>query len=692
MLFLTKRRVLIILIDQTHLGIFENKTGKSNDAEFETQVNNMLNRATNDAGKIGRSSLNRDNRFVIMVNAGSKGSELNIAQMVSCLGQQNVDGKRIPYGFDNRTLPHYSKYDDSPGARGFIESSFISGLSPTELFFHAIGGRVGLIDTAVKTSQTGYISRRLIKSLEDLMIRYDLTVRNNKDKIVQFAYGDDGFDPQKVENQIIPLVLMSTEEIYDYVQISSHKKDDVVSIFTPAARKQYIAQKAKLNLKVEVYISYMKTEQTRIVENVFKNIENKMVHIPVAFSHIIQNVIGQQDLNGNSLVDITPLDAYIMIENNLKLLETYSFIKPNALFKTLYYYYLCPKQLLIIKRFNKNALTYLLDTIVRMYKQAIVSPGEMVGIVAAQSIGEPTTQLTLNTFHFAGVASKSNVTRGVPRIEEILSLSENPKNPSCTIYLPKEIEHEQTSATNMINKVKHTQLRDIVKSVSVCFDPNDLNTLIETDVDTIRQYKEFSQVLEQCLDTNQGEGKQRSKWVIRMELNETEMVDKNITMEDVHFALKYTYQDTVTCLYSDYNSDNLIFRIRLNNVLQNKKKNVVAPVTLDQSDEIYVLKNFQDELLNNLILRGVKNISNVTLRKITDTLNNADGNYEKKEIWVLDTVGTNLLKMLALDNIDVNNTITNDIQEVYRVLGIEAARQSIYNELSEVIEFDWNIY
>ena len=170
-------------------------------------------------------------------------------------------------------------------------------------------------------------------------------------------------------------------------------------------------------------------------------------------------------------------------------------------------------------------------------------------------------------------------------------------------------------------------------------------------------------------------------------MNEIEMVDKNISMDDVNFALKYTYQDDITCIYSDYNSDKLIFRIRPNNILQ-KKKNVSVPLSLDQSDEIYILKNFQEELLNNLILRGIKNISNVLLRKITDSLDNTDGNYIKKEIWVLDTVGTNLLKILALDNIDVNNTVTNDIQEVYRVLGIEAARQSIYNELTEVIEFD----
>ena len=174
-----KKKEVKNLIDQTHLGIFENNTGKTNIEEFETQVNNILNKAQDEAGKIGRNSLDKGNRFVMMVNAGSKGSTLNIAQMISCLGQQNVDGKRIPYGYEHRTLPHFTKFDDSPNARGFVESSFISGLRPEELFFHAMGGRVGLIDTAVKTSQTGYIQRRLVKGLEDLNVKYDMTVRNN---------------------------------------------------------------------------------------------------------------------------------------------------------------------------------------------------------------------------------------------------------------------------------------------------------------------------------------------------------------------------------------------------------------------------------------------------------------------------------------------------------------------------------
>ncbi|GAG35633.1 unnamed protein product, partial [marine sediment metagenome] len=195
-----KKKAVVELINETHIGAFENKTGKTNEVEFETQVSGLLEGAVSQAGKIGRSSLEKNNRFVIMVSAGSKGSNINISQMISCLGQQNVDGKRIPYGYQDRTLPHYNKFDDTPEARGFIESSFIQGLTPEELFFHAMSGRVGLIDTAVKTSQTGYIQRRLIKSLEDLKFNYDGTVRNGMGKIIQFSYGDDNIDPMKVES------------------------------------------------------------------------------------------------------------------------------------------------------------------------------------------------------------------------------------------------------------------------------------------------------------------------------------------------------------------------------------------------------------------------------------------------------------------------------------------------------------
>jgi DNA-directed RNA polymerase II subunit RPB1 len=683
------------LIDQTQIGIFENNTGKTNEEEFETQVNNILNQATSEAGKIGLKSLSKNNRFVTMVNAGSKGSDLNISFMISCLGQQNVDGKRIPYGFEHRTLPHYTKYDDSPNARGFVESSYINGLSPQELFFHAMGGRVGLIDTAVKTSTTGYIQRRLIKGLEDLMVAYDMTIRTNKNKIVQFAYGDDNIDTVKVENQQINLVSMSVQDIYAHYLVpeESGKVKTLSNIFLKNTMTRYKKQHEEMMKKTNSYIEMMIKMRDDIIKNVFKNKGDSVVNVPVAFSYIIGNIQGQTNLTISSLVDITPLEAFEMIEMCFDNLNKNHYAPPTNLFKTLFFFYLSPKELLIVKRFNKAALTLLLDTITLDYKRAIVTPGEMVGMIAGQSIGEVSTQMTLNTFHFAGVASKSNVTRGVPRIEEILSLSSEIKNPSLSIYLKKDDETQKDKARSTMYMLEHTQLEEIVKSVEICFDPDDLNTLINDDKDTIEQYREFEKMVDECNEISlSNDENEKSKWVIRMIMDPEVMLEKNITMDDVNFTLNNCYENQINCVYSDYNADKLVFRIRMNEVIKNssnrggQKKTKVNP--LDQSDQIYILKNFQEQLLQNVVLRGIKGIDKVILRKIKDNMVENNGVYKKQDIWVLDTIGTNLLDVLGLDYIDKNRTFSNDIVEIYNVLGIEAARQAIYNELVDVIEFD----
>ena len=679
-----KKMLVKNLIDQTQIGIFENNSGKTNEEEFETQVNNILNKASAESGKIGLKSLSKDNRFVIMVNAGSKGSELNITYMISCLGQQNVDGKRIPYGFDGRTLPHFTKYDDSPAARGFVESSYINGLTPQELFFHAMGGRIGLIDTAVKTSTTGYIQRRLIKGLEDLMVNYDMTIRTNKNKIVQFSYGEDSIDTIKVENQELPVITMSLQDIYEYYSVAL----DVPStskIFTDIANRKIRTEQDELLAKCRIYTAEMIEMQRKLVANVFKNKDEKIVRAPVSFNYIIANIIGQQQINENSLDDITPQHLFKRIEETFAQLNKIHYAKPTMLFKMLFNYYLSPKNLLYAKRFNNRALELLLDTIVLSYKRAIVAPGEMVGLIAAQSIGEPTTQMTLNTFHFAGVASKSNVTRGVPRIEEILSLSPEPKNPSLTVYLKPDEESDKDKAQSIMYMLEHTKMQEIVKSIEICFDPDDLTTLIAADVETMAQYKEFEEMMGECSKTSED----KSKWIIRMSMDAEVMLEKNITMDDVNFTLKNIYNADIQCIYSDYNADKLIFRIRMTNIISGPKSKK-SPSSLDQSDQIYILKAFQDKLLQNVVMRGIKGINKVIMRKIKDKMNMVDtlGTYQKQQIWVLDTIGTNLIEVLALDYIDPTRTISNDIVEMCDVLGIEAARQCIYNEITDVIEFD----
>lgn len=682
---ITKQKLEVqSLIDKVHLGIFENNTVNNNSVEFEMQVNKILNKAMDESGKVARDSLNKDNRFLMIVNSGSKGNMLNISQMISGLGQQNVDGKRIPYGLDSRTLPHYSKYDDSPSARGFVENSYISGLTAQELFFHAMGGRIGLIDTAVKTSQTGYIQRRLIKGLEDIKVEYDMTVRNNKGRIVQFAYGDDGIDATRVENQTVPIVGMSVEDIYMHYDIG----DGMSEIFTKPAANRMKKEKVETQGYCQKYINMMIDHRKLVIESVFRNKDENMVKLPVSFANCVSNIQGQLSLGSNSIVDITPLEAFKIIEEYFAKLQSIELVKPGKLFEIMFYYYLSPKSLLVLKRFNKNALILLLETVVLRYKQAIVHPGEMVGVIAGQSIGEPTTQMTLNTFHLAGVASKSNVTRGVPRIEELLRLTSNPKNPSLTIHLKPMDETDRDKAIKLANMIEYTKLVDLVKSIQICFDPNERSTFIETDRLLLEQYYEFEDMITECAGGDV-DARQQSKWIIRMEMDTAVLLEKNITMDDIHFAIKNSsYGDNVSCVFSDYNQDKLVFRIRAFDLGKKKRSAAGSSAeTLDQSDEIYLLKNLQDSMLNGVVMRGINHVNKVSPRKIQNMVTLEDGKFVKKDAWVLDTTGSNLLQVLGLDFIDYVRTYSNDIREVFDVLGIEAARQMLFNEISEVMEF-----
>lgn len=141
------------------------------------------------------------NNIYKMIYVKSKGNETNLCQIIGLLANQNVDGKRAPEFLQKRSLPHFSKYDMSPEPRGFIYNSFFSGLKSHEFFFHSMGGREGLSDTAVKTARTGYIQRKLIKALEDVIVRYDGTVRDSQNNLVQSLYGEDGFAAEFIEKQ-----------------------------------------------------------------------------------------------------------------------------------------------------------------------------------------------------------------------------------------------------------------------------------------------------------------------------------------------------------------------------------------------------------------------------------------------------------------------------------------------------------
>ena len=188
------------LIEAYKQGNLEPMPGRSIEETLEMKIMQELGRARDMAGKIAGKYLGMDNAAVIMAVSGARGSMLNLTQMAACIGQQSVRGERIKrgYTYTNRTLPHFKPGDLGPEARGFVRSSYKEGLNPIEFFFHAVGGREGLVDTAVRTSQSGYLQRRLINALQDLKVDYDGTVKEQTSGLlVQFRYGQDGVDPMK---------------------------------------------------------------------------------------------------------------------------------------------------------------------------------------------------------------------------------------------------------------------------------------------------------------------------------------------------------------------------------------------------------------------------------------------------------------------------------------------------------------
>ncbi|MCE4621395.1 MAG: DNA-directed RNA polymerase subunit A', partial [Desulfurococcales archaeon] len=189
------RRSVEELIRSYERGELKPLPGRTLEESLELKIIDVLNRLRDEAGNIAIENLDTFNDVFVMARTGARGSEVNITQMSALLGQQSVRGQRISRGFRNRTLPHFKHGDRSPEARGFVSHSFVEGLRPTEVFMHAAAGREGLVDTAVKTSQSGYMQRRLINALQDLVVSYDGTVRDSEGNIIQFKYGEDGVDP-----------------------------------------------------------------------------------------------------------------------------------------------------------------------------------------------------------------------------------------------------------------------------------------------------------------------------------------------------------------------------------------------------------------------------------------------------------------------------------------------------------------
>jgi len=367
--------------------------------------------------------------------------------MVACVGQQVIAGKRVPDGFDDRSLPHFAKNSKQPPSKGFVRNSFFSGLTPTEFLFHAISGREGLVDTAVKTAETGYMSRRLMKSLEDLSANYDETVRTSSSGIVQFKYGGDSLDPVDMEGDAQPVNFNRTFYHSDNITFDDNAPGllpyELVElcdkVIAPLEAKQIrknllgnVVTDAELEA-LSVRDAAMALDENESLRQFYKDIRSYIDQKATALANLREKF-------GLPRSDEIPYDSF----RGQNIDEYY----PKANVKAV-------KQVLKI---SKECLQQFLTQCLTKYERAKIEPGSAVGAVGAQSIGEPGTQMTLKTFHFAGVASM-NVTLGVPRIKEIINASKNISTPIITCKLVTK--DDERAARVVKGRMEKTYLSDV---------------------------------------------------------------------------------------------------------------------------------------------------------------------------------------------------------------------------------------
>ncbi|MHA1990469.1 MAG: DNA-directed RNA polymerase subunit A' [Candidatus Hodarchaeales archaeon] len=422
------------IIQSYRQGQLQPLPGKTPRETLEMKIMGVLSKARDRSGEIARANLGRDNTVVIMATTGARGTPLSITQMSAAVGQQSIRGERILRGYHDRSLPHFKKGDYTAAARGFVRSNFREGLNPLEFFFHAQGGREGLVDTAVRTSTSGYLQRRLVNAMQDLQVNYDHTVRTSDGEIVQLKYGEDGVDPMK----------------------------------------SYHGRPVDIQSLLQEVLAYTDEEITE----------------PIPDKLIVDRIFSYSD---DELPDKVKNDLYLEIKNQ--------------------------------KDVSITDLDRICEGAYEAYQRSLAEPGEAIGTIASQSIGEPGTQMTLKTFHFAGVA-ELNVTIGLPRLIEILDARKNPASPFMKIFLEDDMKKDNEKAKKILRKIELTTIKNVSQAITV--EMGGLGIEIQLDPKLLKDKELDINVVEERL------GKLRRGKVIRIDDLNIRFEPENTSFDEIY--------------------------------------------------------------------------------------------------------------------------------------------------------------
>ncbi|KAF8382261.1 rpc-1 [Pristionchus pacificus] len=568
-------------ISDVKSGKLKAQPGCSDEDTLESMILRELSVIRDLAGQVCLKNLSRRNTPLTMAVCGSKGSFINISQMIACVGQQAISGHRPPDGFEGRSLPHFARGEKTPAAKGFVENSFYTGLTPTEFFFHTMGGREGLVDTAVKTAETGYMQRRLVKCLEDLCAQYDGTVRSSVGDIVEFVFGEDGLDPALMEakdgsvvdfDHVLEHVKNTTKSTDDGHQL---EPDDLRALVKEVVKKSIPFEQDHFRTQLEAYIEKVLSQGARYWD--YKKTCKK-----------------HQSLRGKAITSCEECTRVYSVRNALLNQKSLTHSQATAFVE------LCGLKL----------------------RKAITEPGTAVGAIAATSIGEPSTQMTLKTFHFAGVASM-NITQGVPRIKEIINAVKQISTPIINAAITDD--HDEKLARLVKARIEKTSLGEICDYIEEIYLPDDAFILIKLNARRIR------------------------------------LLQLEITISSIAHSI------ATTRMLVPVKAGQISVRGKTMMIIRPPDKSKMSPtMTLH-----YLKYN-----LAKVIVKGVPNVTRCVIH----------ADEKKGDSYRLLVEGTDFLSVLSQPGIDGKRTHFNNALGVADVLGIEAARTCIITEILSTME------
>ena len=674
-----------ILESKYQITQFENDTDQISLDTIEGVLSAELSAVQANVGQLLMGHLNSSNFFWAAAKSGAKGSAVNVAQVSGVLGQNNMEGARIKKKIEGRSLIYWHRDDDTPEARGFIKSSFLTGLRGFEFFYNAMAGREGLIDTAIKTAQTGYIQRQLIKGLEDLSIRYDGTNRNARGVIIQTVYGENGINQATQTELQFNILLMDNKTLSEKLGLSSEQIKKLEKV-TKLSNKELTEFNKSHHAKLKALRDEMRDIQMRALIN-FKVMEEKFVS-PVNLFRITQDYSNKKehleltpgeileaietflsDYNNRLITSMKPTDKFMKQDDrNLK------FLLEVALNE-----YLAPVKCIFEYGLSRKEFQTMMKEITMSFIKAIIEPGEMVGIIAAQSVGEPTSQMTLNTKHFAGVAKGGSANMGVSRIQELLHFSKNIKTPQMHIYFKEPYSTDRGALNKVVSYFKHLSIRQLISSAEVYYDAG-------TSDENGKRLK-ADNVSGPFFVNNQKAEITSLPFVFRIRMDIEKMIDKETTLLDIKTKfISYWYKNYTNLKNLKKSDKEVISRISRCAILSNNvtDKEQIIHIRFSMSSFNYnIITDFLKMVFDDITLKGIENINGVDIsQERVIRFDKETGEVKTDKEYMVYTAGINIKSMRLMKGVDHTKTKCNDVANILRHYGIEAVRQILIHELT----------